>query len=533
VLASVLLFLLSVSWSVVTPAFRGPDELQHVNSVLRLAEGGGWPPPQLARIEDEVGDAATLAGLVAPTGAVTVFPNGTGDVPPDAALFADVAPPDVDERASFHEMDDGPYRDGGIDQMTQHPPGYYAVVAAIYSGLGAAEWRYDHAIFLMRALTALMVALFLPMSCYVAGRAMTGRPSVGAAAAFVPLLIPELHFVAGMVTNDGATIACTAVMWAAAMVILASGPTNRRLLVLGVAAGLACWTKGTAVALLPVVPVVVLLAYRRERGGTLRSWVPPALFASAWTLAVAFVLGGWWWAVNLLRYGRVQPSGYPTAPRADDPIAFADFVVFFLQRLRWTFFGEMGGREPPPLHALTATLSVAFVVLCAVGLVLSCRRAERLVIVLGSAATVGVLFATTYSAHLQTGNFPGIQGRYLFGLLVPIAVLFTLGLIRLGKLVRLPSAVWPPVLSFTAVGVGLLGVTSAFRIFYVVDGRRDGESVDLFLAWSAWSPAALWGLVAAGVAVVLLLAVIFGRDAYVTRSLGHHETEITQTARST
>jgi hypothetical protein len=55
-LASVLLFLVSLAWAVVTPALRGADEGAHLNSVVRLAEGGGWPQPGDARYEDEIRD---------------------------------------------------------------------------------------------------------------------------------------------------------------------------------------------------------------------------------------------------------------------------------------------------------------------------------------------------------------------------------------------------------------------------------------------------------------------------------------------
>ncbi len=61
-LASVLLFLASLMWSAVTPGFQTPDELQHTNSVVRLAEGGGWPRPGDVLVEDETLDAQELAG---------------------------------------------------------------------------------------------------------------------------------------------------------------------------------------------------------------------------------------------------------------------------------------------------------------------------------------------------------------------------------------------------------------------------------------------------------------------------------------
>ena len=66
--ATAIFLALMVLWSVVTPNFRNPDEPQHVNSVLRLAEGGGWPAPGEAFVMPEVLRAKTLTGFSAVDG---------------------------------------------------------------------------------------------------------------------------------------------------------------------------------------------------------------------------------------------------------------------------------------------------------------------------------------------------------------------------------------------------------------------------------------------------------------------------------
>jgi len=48
-LVTALVTLVGGLWAVLTPAFRAPDEPQHVNSVLRLAYGGGWPVASTSR----------------------------------------------------------------------------------------------------------------------------------------------------------------------------------------------------------------------------------------------------------------------------------------------------------------------------------------------------------------------------------------------------------------------------------------------------------------------------------------------------
>ena len=511
VLASVLLFLASLMWSAVTPGFQTPDELQHTNSVVRLAEGGGWPRPGDVLVEDETLDARMLAGAVV-DGRSMAFPRGSGPIPPEAPYFANVPPTAVDDRLSFRELDDGPVDEGPIDQMTQHPPGYYGIAAAVYDVLGAGDWRYDRAMFLIRALTALMVAATVPVSCYVAARELSGRASVGKVAAFVPLLIPQISYISGAITNDGATIATTAVMWAALFRVTCSGPTRRRLLFLAVAVAAACWTKGTAVALLPTLPLAIAVAYRRHVGGRLLDWGRPALLATVGTGAVAFALGGWWWGLNLLRYGRIQPAAYEIPPNGPvELLSLPDFALMFVARMRWTFFAEVGVREHESLRVLTLALAVVFLVLVAVGLYSRRRIGDRLVILLGAGATIGVLFGTTYSAHLQSNRLPGIQGRYLFVLLVPIAALLAIGLARIARRIRVSEAWLLRSTALAGFAVTALGIFLGFRIFYVVPGRTFDEGVDRFEAWVPWSPTVLLGVAGAYVVTGLVLGWVLAR----------------------
>ena len=411
VLASVLLFLASLMWSALTPGFQTPDELQHTNSVIRLAEGGGWPAPGDLLVEDETLEARYLAGAVR-DGRSMAFPRGTDPIPPEAPYFANVTPTGVDDRLSFRELDDGPVDEGPIDQMTQHPPGYYGVAAVVYDLLGAGDWRYDRAMFLIRALTALMVALTVPVCCYVAGRELTGRSSVGQIAAFVPLLIPQLSYISGAVTNDGAAIATTAVMWAAMFRVTCSGPTIRRLVFLAVAVAAACWTKGTAVALLPTVPLAIAVAYHRHIGGSFRTWARPALLAIVATSSLAFVLGGWWWGLNLLRYGRIQPAAYEIPPNGPDraPVPARLRARCSSRGCAGRSSSRSGCGSTTRCALLTLVLTLVFVVLIAVGAASRRHLGDRLVMLLGAAATVGVLFGTTYSAHLQSNRLPGHPG---------------------------------------------------------------------------------------------------------------------------
>ena len=503
-LASALLFLSSLLWAALAPDFRTPDELQHVNSVVRVAEGGGWPRPREAHLTPALVRAGELSGATV-GGRRTVFPGGL-PTPPEAPSFADVVPSATGDRASFEELGRRPAGGLTLDQMTQHPPGYYGVAAVVYDLVGAGEWRYDRAVFLLRALTALLIAATVPACCYVAGWHVSGRESVGTICAFVPLLVPQLQFVGGGVTNDGAAIAAASGIWALLLTMTTSGPTRRRLVGLAVVVAAACWSKGTALSLLPCIPVGIAVAYHRARGGPLRRWAPPALAATVGTLGLAFVLGGWWWALNLVRYDRLQPSGMAAVPRDDARLDLGEFFLVFVRRIRWTFFGEVGVREPRVFGALTLALAVLVVALCVAGLLSGLRWADRLLMLLGICVPVGVLFATTYSAHRATTLLPGIQGRYLFVLIVPVAVLFTCGAVSGADRLRIPVERLLPVFALAGTGVAALGLLLGFRVFYAFPGRSTADAWDLFLRWAAWPPAAIAGLLGAfalcGVALV-------------------------------
>src|SRR5687768_4159334 len=60
--ASGLLFVVCLMWAVMTPGTRAPDELQHLNSIIRLADGGGWPEPGDARVTSGVLESRDEAG---------------------------------------------------------------------------------------------------------------------------------------------------------------------------------------------------------------------------------------------------------------------------------------------------------------------------------------------------------------------------------------------------------------------------------------------------------------------------------------
>jgi 4-amino-4-deoxy-L-arabinose transferase-like glycosyltransferase len=532
----VVLFAVSLLWAVITPGFRSADEPAHLNSVIRVADGGGWPRPGTVRYEDEVREAEALAGRVH-DGRGTVFPRTTSAHPGPSA-FPDLTPTPPGDRASLHELDDGPDPGGPIDQMTQHPPGYYAVAAAVYRLAGAADWRYDRALLLLRALTALTVAAVLPVCCFVAARELTGSERIGALAAVVPLFVPHLHYVSGSVTNDGATVAATAAIWALLLRVLCAGPTRGRLLLLALAVAASCWTKGTALTVLPAVVVAIAIGCRRLCGPQLRAWARPALAATAGVLAVGCALGGWWWVVNLVRYGRVQPPGYLPSPSDIGLLGPVDFLAVFVRRIRWNFFLEVGGRESPDLALLTLVLALAIPVCALVGLFAVRRAGDRAVLLIGAVSTAGAVLLAAYALHLGGRGLPGIQGRYLYVLLVPLAALVAVGVERLWSITRFPARWLPPAGAATGLAVALLGAALGLLVLYGRTSDGWGDAVRRFVGWAAVSPGVVVTLVAVLLLGGLALGVVAGRGdaeehADERQSDGNLQVHVTETARHT
>ena len=64
--------------------------------------------------------------------------------------------------------------------------------------------------------------------------------------------------------------------------------------------GIGLQTKGLMLVLGVVLGLAYLVAGSRGAMGR-------AVRSGSLAMGVAFVIGGWWWASNLLTYGRVQP----------------------------------------------------------------------------------------------------------------------------------------------------------------------------------------------------------------------------------
>ncbi|MCA5892778.1 DUF2142 domain-containing protein [Isoptericola sp. NEAU-Y5] len=483
-------------WAVVTPTFRSPDEQNHVNSVLRIAHGGGWPAPGDAYIAPVVALAVEEAAYPADAPGRWVHRD-------DQRQLVDVVPVPRPERARVDAANaiGGPASGTEVDQMTQHPPLYYALGAAVLHATGLTEARWDVTMLALRLLDVVLLALVVPLAAESARR-VTGSPSAGLVAAAFPLFLPQLGHVMGAVNNDALVVlTCAVVTYLAARVV--TGDLRWRVVVaLGVAIGLGLLVKVMAAFTLPTVLVAYLLA----RGA--RPWARLGRAVAVGLIALA--VGGWWWVRNVVTLGAVQPVGRPrdltllaTVPDAEVPSTIAG-------RLAQSFFGNLSWLE---IHLPGAWVVGGSAALTAAGLVAlavpGARRAAAALLLLPTALAAGVAF-NAWDLHAETGVLVAIQGRYVFGGVTALAVVVGIAVWQVVRRSERRLAAAVPV----AVGLGLAaaggGLAWAFRAFYLGPGESVGDAVDRWLAWSPLEAvplqvllglAAVTGVAALGVAV--------------------------------
>lgn len=502
VAATVLFGTVLVLWAVLTPAFRAPDEPQHFNSVIRLVEGGGWPAPGEALISDGVRVAAEEAGWV-PTQAPfirqsgSVLPGEVGRTGPQQ--FVAIQPTDPADRSVITAV--GPLDPAttppAVDQMTQHPPGYYALGALLLTALDGEDWRWDQQLLALRLLSASLVVWLVPLAAAVT-RNVGGSRRAALIAAVALTGASQLAHIDSAVTNDAlANLAAAAVLWVASLA-MTRRHTWRLAVGAGVVLGAGLLSKGFLLAAIPVVALAFILGRRANPRAAPRWW------AAFWSQAVAFCVGGWWWLRNIVLYGAVQPDGMPPRPYLDsgrepDIGAFVRGAWDGLTSSGWGSYGWLELTVPGwfgEAATVVLLLAVTVALLAARG-----NRAVLAVLLLLPLLTLGIIIVGTLQTYVEDGYLAGLQGRYLFvgaaafAACIGIATDTTAARLRAGA--ALPLAV--PVV---CLALGAAGLLFAFRGFYQPAGQPALTALERWEAWSVLS--------SSGITVTLLLPCVAG-----------------------
>lgn len=515
---AVLLFALVGSlWTVAVPAYRAPDEAAHVDLVLYLAEGHGYPAYDRRFFGEEIGldTDRHLIDLTVPWPRFDAADAPAGDDLPDVDDLGGTEP-DAEARRGDPRRAGFPYV---YNQMPQHPPVYYEAMATV---LRVERWLLpgdglpplERELGLLRLLNVLLVAP-LPLLAWATTVRIGGSARAATVAALLPLCLPQLSHIGAAVNNDNLLTLLGGVL-AVSLAGVARGHRSRRTdVVVGLALGLALLTKAFALMFIPAV----VAAY------AVGAWTTGRRRDNARGLAlsglVAAALGAWWWIDNWVREGEPAPTTESlTRTTAQRPEGFTADPVTFL----WTFSGRIVSRvwawigfgipkfSFDPWVVAGASLAVAGAVAVAVVTARPGRSTaggmRRVDIVL---AWIPVVLVTLFVArrawglYETTGKFAFIQGRYLFCALVAPAAVVAIGAARvLGR--------WAAV---TVLTLGLAG--QAWMLSVVVRGSWTGQgafgALDGMLAWSPWPAAVVALLAAAAVVTAMALAVATTRGA--------------------
>jgi 4-amino-4-deoxy-L-arabinose transferase-like glycosyltransferase len=469
--------LLLVVWALVTPLFGAPDEAPHLNSVVRVAEGGGWPAAATTPYYD----------------AVLVMRESAGSPPAER--------PTVGELLTEH-----PGFRADIDQMSQHPPTYYAVAAGVLRLVDYHDVRWDHAVVLLRLLDVVLVAP-LPLLAWATVRRVTRSPRAGVVGALAVFVVPQVAQIGSSLSNDAPVMLLGASIVYAGSRLLTGDLRWRTLVALGLLMGTAAATKGTALPLVPFVAVVALFS-----GVGVLAW-PVRVLRLAVAGALTLAVSGWWWIHNVLVYGTLQPNGMgdarPEQPwPAGETVNVGAFANQIWSGVSASFWGNFGSLKFPMSPVLTDALTMLVVLPV---LAFALRRRQDAIVAVALATAPVALFAslalTVFNTYAETQGIYGTQGRYLFPGLVAGIALAALAWRRMlvsegrrrgfsrGMLVGAPL-------------VALYGLTVAYRGFYQdsdLEVTRAGLAllsataptgrlvlVVVVLAFAAVGTAALW-----------------------------------------
>lgn len=485
---------LLVTYSLLVPLFRGPDEIWHVDLTQGFSDELSYPGWDERWVDPGVVEASQVQGTT-PLGADRALPRG--------------------ERESFEELDDGIPQ--ARNHMPQHPPLYYALNGTadrIVDVLlpGDPFGRYDTQFWFYRLVNVLLLAP-LPLIIHRVGLLVGLRTPIVLAAAAFPLAIPQFFHIGSVVNNDNLLVLLAALLVPVAVRLGRGEITTRRCLAAGGLTGLALLTKGTAMVLPVWVGLALLFAVWRGRA----VWRKAAT-AGAVYLGTAFAAGGWWWAKNMVLEGKLAPSleydrfSEPTGA----PTGIARFVhawAYYTNRRFWGDFGYYDVRIP------AAALIVATVV-TVVGLVWAFRRTTRtasrnveangsggidlfdkLVLIAPLLLVAASVAAQAFRFYSSSGQLPLLQGRYWYPGLVGLVLLVTMGLGELlGRWVR-----YLPVLVLAGAGVMQLVALDAILGRYW--GEVGGGLRSQLAAVRDWAPIPpLVQLTFAAVAIAVLVS---------------------------
>jgi hypothetical protein len=335
---------LAIAYNVATPLFEKPDEMWHYPYVKYLADGQGLPVQDLARTQSLMKQESTQPPLYYVTAALTTFWIEDDDwqdlvwLNPFWGYNAPGTVNDNKNRVLHTDRECFPYRG--------------AVLAVRAARLVSVVWGA------ITVLATYLMALELSKGAKVlsgakeqkqgsretreqrSGHLFPKERGFAAGAATLVAFNPQFLFIASAVSNDSAVSAlCTLALWLMLRLVM-RGISTRRLVWLGVIAGLAILAKTSALALLPVAVVAIAMAaclqYSKGPG-----WA--FLRGCMIVFGIVAIIAGWWYTINWRLHG--DPLGVRIHQEIVGPgrpeLTLAELIheLFQMELSFWAAFG--------------------------------------------------------------------------------------------------------------------------------------------------------------------------------------------------
>lgn len=461
-------FLNAAAWSIVLPAFQGPDEQDHVAYVQQLAETRSPPADQAETVYSPELRAA-LQGLRAPRIATEPELGVRWSAAHDAELQ--------------RRLGAGPGREGNGDAgvATKQPPLYYALAVVPYAAASGGTILDQLA--LMRLLSALLAGVTAFFAYLFVRETLPGAPWAWTVGGLGVALGPLLGSTSAIVNSDALTIALGSALLYCLARGFRRGLSPRLAVAVGLLIAAGVGTKFNFVSLVPGALLgVVAIGLRRHSGSLTQRLRLPALTVAVLAVPAALLV-----VVNAVVWKRPL-DGFTTtltgiaqdASRNGDPTIVGWFSYtwqYFLPRLPgivdyfplqepWhdVWFRGLVGRYGwlettfPSWVYDAALLPAAVILALAIVTAIRCRGALRArwpeaatyaTLVAGLLVTITTASYGSYVAGLgNTG-----QARYLVPLIPLYAVILALA-------ARAGGRRWGP-----AIGAGIVMLTLAHDLF--------------------------------------------------------------------
>jgi Predicted membrane protein (DUF2142) len=455
-------------WSLITPSFQAPDEVDHFAYTQSLVERGEAPSRNPA---SPLGRWASAEALALDDMEFLTDHQAGNTRPPWTARQQAFYRRQV---ASLHpSSSDG----GGNETAATHGPIYYAALAPAYMAASSSPFSE---LTLMRLTSALIGALTVLFAFLLARELAPGRPWLAVLAALLVAYEPMYGFISGSVNNDVGVNAGAAALELLLIRMVRRGVTLPWGLLTGALLILLPIVKGTGYALYPVAAVAFLAAlWRHHRRADAPGWVGLALGAVLVRELSANLTG-----VFQASQGNTPGSGAGvsvTGSTLEHPVGYLGYLwQVFLPRLSfmaphfegthfpafvifvergWGAFGWYDVFFPHWVYLVILAAMLAVPLLGAIAarrerVFVRANLTEAALILLIPVAVVAGFEAAFYTPGTRTviAEF----GRYAFPAIAPLAILVVASLHGVGRRWLLPAG--------TGLLVAMLGLSYASQL---------------------------------------------------------------------